>query len=74
VATTIVPGKDILALVSKLHQLNGNALVVAHGNTIPDVIKALGIGAAIQIPDNDYSELLIVTLGNKPNLLRLRFP
>src|SRR6267142_1956611 len=35
IAPAIVPGKDIPALVSKLHQLNGNALVVAHGNTIP---------------------------------------
>jgi len=74
VAPAIVPGKDIPALVSKLHQLSGNALVVAHGNTIPDLLKALGIGTPIQIPDNDYSELLIVTLGDKPNLLRLRFP
>ena len=74
VAPTIVPAKDIAALVSKLHQLKGNALVVAHGDTIPNIAKVLGIDTPIQIPDDDYTELLVVTLGEKPQLLRLHFP
>ena len=74
VAPTIVPAKDIAALVSKLHQLKGKALVVAHGDTIPNIAKALGIDTPIQIPDDDYTELLVVTLGDKPELLRLHFP
>jgi broad specificity phosphatase PhoE len=74
VAPTIVPAKDIAALISKLRQLKGNALVVAHGDTIPDIAKALGIETPIQIPDADYNELLVVTLGDKPDFLRLRFP
>ena len=74
VAATVVPAKDPAALVAKLHQLNGNALVVGHGDTIPNIIKALGIDAPINIPDVDYSELLIVTLGDKPQLFRLHYP
>ena len=74
IATTVVPAKDPAALVAKLHQLNGNALIVGHGNTIPNIIKALGINAPINIPDADYSELLIVTLGDKPQLFRLHYP
>jgi len=74
IAPTVVPAKDPAALVAKLHQLNGNALVVGHGNTIPNIIKALGINAPINIPDADYSELLIVTLGDKPQLFRLHYP
>ena len=74
IATTVVPAKDPAALVAKLHQLNGNALVVGHGNTIPNIIKALGINAPINIPDADYSELLIVTLGDTPQLFRLHYP
>jgi len=74
VAPMIVPAKDIAALVSKLHQLKGNALVVAHGDTIPNIAKALGIETPIQISDDDYTELLVVTLGDKPQLLRLHFP
>jgi len=71
---TVVAAKDTAGLVAKLHQLNGNALVVAHGDTIPNIIKALGINIPINIPDEDYSELLIVTLGDKPQLFRLHYP
>ena len=74
VAPTVVAAKDTAALVAKLHQLNGNALVVGHGDTIPNVIKALGINVPINIPEEDYSELLIVTLGDKPQVLRLHYP
>jgi len=70
---TVVAAKDTAALVAKLHQLNGNALVVAHGDTIPNIIKALGINSPINIPDEDYSDLLIVTLGDKPQLFRLHY-
>jgi broad specificity phosphatase PhoE len=74
VTPTVVAAKDIAALVAKLHQLNGNALVVGHGDTIPNVVKALGINSSINIPDADYSELLIVILGDKPELFRLHYP
>ena len=74
VTPTVVAAKDTAALVTKLHQLNGNALVVGHGDTIPNIIKALGIDRPINIPDEDYSELLIVTLGDKPQLFRLHYP
>jgi broad specificity phosphatase PhoE len=74
VAPTVVAAKDTAALVAKLHQLNGNALVVGHSDTIPNLIKALGINTPIDIPDADYSELFIVTLGDKPQLFRLHYP
>ena len=73
VKPTIVPGNDTAALVEKLRAVTGNALVVGHGNTIPDLMKALGIEAAVNIPENDYTELFIVTLGDKPQLLRLHY-
>lgn len=73
VTPTVVAAKDTAGLVAKLHQLNGNALVVGHGDTIPNIIKALGINSSINIPDADYSELLIVTLGDKPQLFRLHY-
>ena len=74
VTPTVVAAKDTAALVAKLHQLNGNALVVGHGDTIPNLIKALGINNPINIPDAEYSELLIVTLGDRPQLVRLHYP
>src|SRR5213592_1621941 len=74
VTATVIPAKDTAALVAKLHQLNGNALVVGHGDTIPNIIKSLGINSPINIPDEDYSELLIVTLGDKQQLFPLHYP
>ena len=73
ITPTIVGGKDIATLVSKLRQLTGNALVVAHGNTIPDIIKALGIDSPVQIPDDEYNDLFVMTLSAKAQLLRLRY-
>jgi broad specificity phosphatase PhoE len=73
VTPTVVAAKDTAALVARLDQLTGNALVVGHGNTIPNIVKALGINGSINIPDADYSELLIVTLGDKPQLFRLHY-
>jgi broad specificity phosphatase PhoE len=74
VTPTVVAAKDTAALVARLRQLNGNALVVGHGDTIPNIVKALGINSSINIPDADYSELLIIILGDKPELFRLHYP
>src|SRR6266481_2523228 len=74
VTPTVLAAKDTATLVGKLHQLNGNALVVGHGDTIPNIVKALGINSPINIPDADYSELLIVVPGDKPQLFRLHYP
>jgi broad specificity phosphatase PhoE len=74
VSPTVVPAGDTPGLVSKLHALNGNALVVGHGNTIPDLVKALGIATPITIPEDDYTEIFLVSLTDPPQLLRLHYP
>jgi len=73
ISPTIVSGKDTGALIEKLRALNGNALVVGHGNTIPDLLKAFGIAASVNIPEDDYSEIFVVLLGDQPRLLRLHY-
>lgn len=74
ISPTVVPANDIPALVEKLRALKGNALMVGHGNTIPDLVNALGIETAISIPDDDYSELFVIIIADKPQLLRLHYP
>ena len=74
VSPTMIPASDVGALVEKLRALNGNALVVGHGNTIPDLLKALGIATPVSIPEDDYSEIFVVFLGDAPQLLRLHYP
>ena len=73
VSPTVIPADQIFALVEKLRGLKGNGLVVGHGNTIPDLVKALGIATPVNIPENDYSELFFIILGDKPQLLRLHY-
>lgn len=74
VTPTVVSANDIRALVEKLRALNGNALVVGHGNTIPDLLKALGIAEPITIPEDDYTEIFAVVVGDTPQLVRLHYP
>ena len=74
VSPTVVPANDIGGLVQKLRASNDNALVVGHGNTIPDLLKALGITTPVSIPEDDYSEIFAVLTDNTPQLLRLHYP
>jgi broad specificity phosphatase PhoE len=70
----IVPANDVAALAAKLRELPGNALVVGHGNTIPELIKELGITTPIAIPENDYSKIFLLSVHDPPQLLRLHYP
>jgi len=74
VSPTVVPANDIAGLVEKLRALNGNALVVGHGNTIPDLLKVLGVATPVTIPDDDYNEIFVVLTGDTPQLVRLHYP
>ena len=74
VSPTVIPASDVGALVEKLRALNGNALVVGHGNTIPDLLQALGVTTPVSIPEDDYTEIFAVLVGDAPHLLRLHYP
>ena len=74
VTPTVIPANDIGGLVEKLRALNGNALVVGHGNTIPELLKALGIATSVSVPEDDYSEIFVVMTGDTAQLLRLHYP
>jgi len=73
ITVTILPAKDNAALIAKLRASTGNALVVGHGDTIPDLIKALGISDPINIAENDYDNLFAVVPDQKPHLIRLHY-
>ena len=49
-------------------------LVVGHSNTTPNVMKALGIANAPTIDDaTEFDNLFVVTLGETPQMLALKF-
>jgi broad specificity phosphatase PhoE len=73
IEVTIVPAAATADLATKLTSASGNVLVVGHANTIPDLIKTLGIATPLSLTDADYDNLFIVVLEEKPRLLRLHF-
>ena len=73
ITVTTLPAENSAALIAKLRSSNGNALVVGHGNTIADLIKAFGISEPINIAENDYDNLFVVVLVEKPQLIRLHY-
>ena len=73
VAVTTIDSKDAATLIDKLKASSGNVLVVGHSNTVPDIIKALGVGEPVAIADDQFDNLFVVIRGAKPALLRLHY-
>jgi broad specificity phosphatase PhoE len=69
-----VGSRELDQLAGKVRAAEGNVLVVGHSNTVPTLLKALGIDAPIEIADDEYDNLFVVTLGEKPAMAaRLRY-
>ena len=73
ISPTNLAAKDTAIVTAKLRTSNGNALVVGHGDTIPALIKTLGISEPINITENDYDNLFVAVLAEKPHLIRLHY-
>jgi broad specificity phosphatase PhoE len=67
--------QDPAPLVAQLRQGKGNALVVGHSNTIPDLLKRLGVKDEVKIGDDEYDNLFVVIrrVGEPPTLVRLKY-
>ena len=70
---TIVEAKDTPALVTKLKALGGNAVVIGHSNTLPEIIKALGTEKPVSIAESDYDNLFVWHRSAPRGLLWLHF-
>jgi phosphohistidine phosphatase SixA len=68
-----VPAKDLPGLIEKARGAKGNVLIVGHSNTVPNVLKGLGVTEPVSIADAEYDNLFVVTPGSPPHLLRLHF-
>jgi broad specificity phosphatase PhoE len=60
---TVVPGKDVDGLLSKLRALpsDGRALVVGHSNTVPELARRLTGAKVADLTDADFDRLFIAT-------------
>jgi hypothetical protein len=55
--------------------VRGNVLIVGHANTVPDLLKGLGIKDDITIADAEFDNLFVVVRpeAGEPTLIRLRY-
>ena len=78
-ATQVKPvtsaGRDLAPLIQQVSQASGNVLIVGHSNTVPEVLKRLGVNASVSIADTEYDNLFIVVrpAAGEPTLIRLRY-
>jgi broad specificity phosphatase PhoE len=69
-----VPAKDPDALLARIRGADGNVLVVGHSNTVPDLLKKLGVSGTVTIADGDYDNLFVVFRdGDKATLTTLKY-
>jgi probable phosphoglycerate mutase len=73
VSPTVVESKDAAGLLARVKAAPGNVLVVGHSNTLPELLKGLGITEAVAIADDEYDAMFIVTRSSPPTMVRLRY-
>ena len=73
VTPVIVKAGDVALLIAQIKQRSGNVLVVGHSNTVPDIIKSLGVTTPVTIADAEYDNLFLINAADSPALVRLRF-
>lgn len=74
VKPAVIPADDTDALVKAIRaRQKGVEVVVGHSNKLPAIISALG-GPEIKIPETQYNNLFVLTVGDaKSSLLRLHY-
>jgi broad specificity phosphatase PhoE len=72
---TTLPASDTKALIEQVRAAKGHVLVVGHSNTVPDVVKALGIATPVTVGDTEFDHLFVVTTSTTggSSLLRLHY-
>jgi broad specificity phosphatase PhoE len=71
----MAPANDAAPLVAQLRRAAGNVLVVGHSNTIPDLLKKLGVKEEIKMADDQFDDLFVVIrrVGGPSTLIRLKY-
>jgi phosphohistidine phosphatase SixA len=74
VTPVVLPANDTPGLLARLKSERGVALVVGHSNTVPEIVKGLGIDQAVTVADNEFDRLfVIVRQAGSPQLVALRY-
>jgi broad specificity phosphatase PhoE len=67
--------KDPDPLVAQVKKAQGAVLVVGHSNTLPDLMKKLGVTETVTIGENDWDNLFVVVrnASGQATLVRLKY-
>jgi broad specificity phosphatase PhoE len=70
-----ISSKDLDALILRVTSAQANVLVVGHSNTVPDILKRLGVKDVVTIADTEFDNLFVVVrpAAGDPALIRLRY-
>ena len=70
---TTISSKEPAKLIEAVKTAGGSVLVVGHSNTVPAIVKDIGVAAPITVGDAEYDNLFVVTIGATPSVLRLHY-
>ena len=75
IAPVMAATRDSSPLVAQLLKARAPVLVVGHSNTLPELIKRLGVAEPVTIGDDDYDNLFVVVraASGKATLVRLKY-
>ena len=73
ITITSVGARDTAKVPALVRGAERNVLIVGHSNSVPAILKELGITTPVSIAETEYDNLFIVTTGEPPRLVRLRF-
>ena len=73
IEVTIVSSRDTASLLEKLRGATENVLVVGHSNTVPDIVKGLGVTTPVSVADDEYDNLFVVTPAAPQRYFRLHY-
>ncbi|HMC77135.1 MAG TPA: histidine phosphatase family protein [Vicinamibacterales bacterium] len=73
--TVSIPGNEPDALLTKLRGLKGSIVIVGHSNSVPDILKRLGVKEEITIAETEFDNLFVIVRpeAGEPTLVRLRY-
>jgi broad specificity phosphatase PhoE len=73
ISVTTISSKQTAALLERIKAATGNVLVVGHSNSVPDVVKGLGVATPVTVGDAEYDSLFVVRPGDRPSVTRLHY-
>jgi hypothetical protein len=70
-----LPARDVDGLVTRLSAAQGPSLVVGHSNTVPEILKKLGVQESVSVSDDDFDNLFVVikAASGEVTLVRLKY-